>query len=328
MSVQMPCQHDAKLVDWGAGWSVKWELMQLIRSPWATVFSDFGRSIRSEAIVAAPFIGAGPLGDLASELNTKQLPKIDLITNLSADSLLHGTVNTEAIAEFSRSMTSVTVRHLPGLHAKVYVADDSLAIITSGNLTQASLYRNYEYGIQITEPEKVRQIAADVREYGSLGTLVSLAELDELTEITRTLRLKYAAVLNTQRHLANKEFQDELEATRDALRTLRAKPGESVNSIFARTILHVLKRGPLTTKEIQPIIEGVHPDICDSSIDRVINGVRFGKRWKHWVRSAQQHLKTQGQIEYVDGKWRLRLETNPGKEALWGRTKVELTGDA
>ena len=279
--------------------------MQLIRSPWATVFSDFGHSIRSEAIVATPFIGTGPLEDLASAIKTRPPPKIDLITNLSTDSLLHGTVSTEAIAEFSRFMPSVTVRHLPGLHAKVYVADDSLAIITSGNLTQASLYRNYEYGVRITEPETVRQIAADVREYGSLGTLVSLAELDEFTEIARTLKLKYAAALHTQRYHANKEFQDELDATHDALRNLRAKPGESVNSIFARTILHVLKRGPLSTQEMQPIIEGVHPDLCDNSIDRVINGVRFGKRWKHSVRNAQQHLKSQGRIEYVDSRWRL-----------------------
>ncbi len=255
--------------------------------------------------MAAPFIGAGPLGDLAAALNPDRPPKIDLITNLDADSLLHGTVDPEAIAGFGRAWSSVIVRHLPGLHAKTYIADENLAIITSGNMTQASLYRNYEYGIQITDPEVVRLIATDIREYGSLGTPVSLPELDELTEITRTLRLKYAEALHTARHRANKEFQDELETARNALRNLRAKPGESASSIFARTILHILKRGPLSTREIHPIIEGIHPDLCDNSIDRVINGVHFGKRWKHWVRGAQQQLKRQGRIENADRKWRL-----------------------
>ena len=59
-------------------------------------------------------------------------------------------------------------------------------------MTQASLYRNYEYGVRITDPVSVRQIAADIREYSSLGTRVSLSELDKLTEIARTLQQKYA----------------------------------------------------------------------------------------------------------------------------------------
>ena len=127
--------------------------MQLIRSPWAEAFFDFGRTIRSEAIVAAPFIGAGPLDYLSSAVNRHNPPKIELITNFSVDSLLHGTVDVEAVAGFSKMLPSVTVKNLPGLHAKAYIADDNLAIITSGNMTLASLYRNYEYGVQITDSE-------------------------------------------------------------------------------------------------------------------------------------------------------------------------------
>ena len=164
--------------------------MQLIRSPWAETFADFGRAIRSEAIIAAPFIRAGPLENLSAMLNPDRPPKIDLITNLDVDSLLRGTVDMEAISKFSKALPEVTVRHLPGLHAKTYIADESMAIITSGNMTRNSLYRNYEYGVQITEPEVVRQIADDIREYSYLGTQVSIAELDELTEIARPLRSK------------------------------------------------------------------------------------------------------------------------------------------
>ena len=206
--------------------------MQLVRSPWGQSFADFGRSIRSEAILAAPFISAATLEHLASMLNSEQPPRIDLITNLALSSLLHGTVDTEAIAGFSRNLLSVKVWNLPGLHAKAYIADENLAIITSGNMTQASLYRNYEYGVRVTNPAVVRQIAADFREYTSLGTEVSLPELDKHTEIARNLQLKYKAALQTAQHQANQELQNELEEARSDLLNLRAKSGESENAIF------------------------------------------------------------------------------------------------
>ena len=132
---------------------------------------------------------------------------------------------------------------------------------------------------------------------------MSLAELDELTEITRSLQLKYMLAGQSSRSSANREFRIELDRAQDALRNLRAKPGESTNSIFARTILHILKRGPLSTQQMHPMIAYLHPDLCDDSIDRMINNVSFGKRWKHLARNAQQHLKSQGLIEYRDRKW-------------------------
>jgi hypothetical protein len=69
------------------------------------------------------------------------------------------------------------------------------------------------------------------------------------------------------------------------------------HAIFSDTILYLLKKnGPLTTAELHPLIQSIHPDICDDSIDRVINGQHFGKKWKHQVRSVQQLLKRQGLI--------------------------------
>lgn len=279
--------------------------VELIRSPWAGDFADFGRAVRAEAIIAAPFIGAKPLAELAALLNGARPPKVELIVNLGADSLMHGTVNAAAIAEFGKALPAVTVRNLPSLHAKAYVADESLAIITSGNMTGASLYNNREYGVKITAPELVRQVAADIREYGSLGTECSLSELDEVAEITRALRSKYTAAFRTARHRAARELRAELAAARNALYGLRAKDGESENAIFARTILYVLKQGPLSTAAMHPIIAGLQPDLCDDAIDRVIAGVHRGRRWKHMVRRAQQSLKDRGQIEYAGGKWRL-----------------------
>ncbi|MGB9178477.1 MAG: hypothetical protein WCB68_04450, partial [Pyrinomonadaceae bacterium] len=51
------------------------------------------------------------------------------------------------------------------------------------------------------------------------------------------------------------------------------------------------------------MIEVIHPDLCDNSIDRVIDGKRFGKKWKHAVRTAQQNLKKKGLIILDSGRW-------------------------
>lgn len=120
--------------------------MQPISSPWAETFKSFARSIRNRAIVVAPFITEQLLQRFASLLDARRLPQISLLTNLREESLLQGSIDSKALAHSCREIPTTTVRHLPGLHAKAYVADEHTAIITSGNFTNVSLYRNYEYG--------------------------------------------------------------------------------------------------------------------------------------------------------------------------------------
>ena len=241
----------------------------------------------------------------ASLLDANSLPEIHLLTNLKEESLLQGSVDSKAIAQFCREIPTATVRHLPGLHAKAYVADEHTAIITSGNFTNGSLYRNYEYGIRVDDTEMVHKIADDLREYGNLGAVVSLEELDQLAKVTETLRNKHSEALNSVRPDVKQEFERELELTRESILQLRGKPGETTNSIFMRTILYLLRKEPMATTELHSHVQNIHPDLCDDDADRVINGIHYGKRWKHLVRAAQEHLKDREMIERPSRKWRL-----------------------
>jgi hypothetical protein len=56
---------------------------------------------------------------------------------------------------------------------------------------------------------------------------------------------------------------------------------------------------------MHPLVQRMHPDICDDEIDRVIDGVNFGKKWKHHVRTAQQALKRARKIDFDGQKWNL-----------------------
>jgi len=40
-------------------------------------------------------------------------------------------------------------------------------------------------------------------------------------------------------------------------------------------------------------------------VDRIIGDVHFGKKWKHYVRNAQQYLKRHGEIEFDGERWHL-----------------------
>ena len=278
--------------------------MKAILSPWSETFDSFARSICRSAIIVAPYITQPPLEQLASRLATRSGIQVSLLTNLAPDSLLQGSLDTKAISDFCKEFSRTTLHHLPGLHAKVYVADEHTAIVTSGNLTDSSLHANFEYGIQILDHQMVQMIANDLIEYRALGASVSVVELDDLTETARSLRDKYAKTLNSTRTSLRREFDDQLEATHESLRQLRGKPGESTNSIFVRTLLYLLTKEPMTTQALHLRIRSIHPDLCDDQKDRIINGVRFGREWKHRVRGAQVNLRRKGMVELVDGKWR------------------------
>lgn len=48
---------------------------------------------------------------------------------------------------------------LAGLHAKVYVLDNRLALVTSANATHSGMNRNWECGVALEEPDEIEEVA-------------------------------------------------------------------------------------------------------------------------------------------------------------------------
>lgn len=96
---------------------------------------------------------------------------------------------------------------------------------------------------------------------------------------------------------------------REARQTFAAtQVGErSRNAMLGDAVLVALERGPLITEAIHEIVRGLLPHLCDDDTELVINGTRYGKKWKHYVRIAQQHLRRRGEIAYdpATREWRL-----------------------
>jgi hypothetical protein len=187
----------------------------------------------------------------------------------------------------------------------VYVADEDLAIVTSANLTAGGLYRNFEYGLEVRTGSIARTIKRDVLEYGTLGAEVPPEQLEAYCIAADELHSLVEEQSRSIRRDIRRRFEESFRSAEDSLIRLRLAGGP-VHTVFARTIEYLLRsRGAMSTEEMHPIIKGIHPDLCDDSVDRVIDGKRFGKKWKHAVRTAQQQLKKRGLVRYEHGLWRL-----------------------
>ena len=291
--------------------------MTSIKSPWLPTFDQFASSIQESAIIAAPYITRHPVERFAHKLRSRRKSvRLDLLTNLHPDSLVDGSLDIGALVWLCEQVPGTTVRHLRYLHAKVYVADEHTAIVTSANLTNGGLRRNRELGVAITDPDGVRDIADDLREYGNLGVLVTadaLAELDGMAQQAQVSKATANSAVPASAMAGHDAIRNniderlaELSVAGEAFST---DPKASITAQFCDAIKYVLRHhGPMSTRDMNPLIQTLKPELCDDEVDRVINGVTFGRKWKHQVRNAQVQLRRDGTIVQDGGRnspWRL-----------------------
>lgn len=151
-----------------------------------------------------------PLERLARKLQSRQSVQLDLLTSLASGSLAEGLVDCGALLWFCERVPGTSIRHLLHLHAKAYVADWHTAIVTSANLTDGGLVRNFELGVQITEARAVDEIANDLTQYGGMGVAVSDSQLSELDGLAQQAQEIKARVGRINRSGTTAQFDDAL----------------------------------------------------------------------------------------------------------------------
>lgn len=282
-------------------------LIWAISRDWHRSLASLLRGAKRDLLVCSPFVG----GEGTRFVTDNVAPAfqgdghLTVLTNLSISNVCQLATDPRALRFLVDSIPQSTVFHLPGLHAKAYIADDGHAIITSGNLTAGGLYRNFEYGVEVKVQRVVRQMRDDLLEYSQLGAAVPRERLAAYSDALKGLYELMDREQRAAQRLVRQRFQESLRPIEDDLLRLRLSGGP-IHTVFARTLEYLLrKHGPLTTVQIHPMIASIHPDLCDDSVDRVIDGKRFGKKWKHAARTAQQRLKKQGRIRLEHGIWNL-----------------------
>jgi phosphatidylserine/phosphatidylglycerophosphate/cardiolipin synthase-like enzyme len=273
---------------------------------WSEHLASLAKGATQDLLISSPYITSTGCDLVQSNLSEsfQTAGRLTVLTDLSPMAMCQGATDPAALRSFVGARQGASIYHLPRLHAKVYIADNKAAIVTSGNLSSGGLFQNYECGLRVSDPAVVRLIRTDVTAYASLGAPVSDSQLADYCNIAREVRDVFRQGQSAISKAARQRFAAVVRRAEDELVRLRLAGG-AMHTVFARTILYLLRTdGPLTTIELHARIETIHPDLCDNTIDRVIDGKRYGKKWKHAVRTAQQQLKKQGLVALDDGRWR------------------------
>ncbi len=281
------------------------ELLSPLGRGWEVSLKQLVRSTHKRLLIASPYItafGCDLVGTCSSE-TLQDGGEVLILTDLSPMSICQGSTDPAALRTLSNRGHSLLIRHLPRLHAKAYIADEQTAIITSGNLTAGGLIQNYEYGLHVSDPSIVRAINSDITSYAALGAEIGDAQLATFCDIAVEMRTAFRQSQASITRTIRRRFDAVVREAEDELIRLRLAGG-AMHTVFARTVMYLLRTyGPLATTGVHARIEAIHPDLCDNTVDRIIDGKHFGKKWKHAVRTAQQQLKKQGLIELVGDRW-------------------------
>lgn len=275
--------------------------------PWSRAFETLVASADERLLLCAPYItgpGVRAVRSACREPDTLG-PSTLILTDLSPRAVCRGATEPAAVADLASLLAGAAVVHLPGLHAKVYAADGRRAVVTSGNLTAGGLTHNHEYGLLVEDPSLAARIDRDAGALGALGAAMDPQALARYCQAAGDAVRAHRGGASPATGTAQRRLEAALhEADTQLVRARLA--GGAMHTVFARTIVYLHERhGPMPTRDLHARIQGIHPDLCDDAIDRVIDGKRYGKKWKHAVRTAQQQLKKSGRIALKDGLWNL-----------------------
>jgi hypothetical protein len=146
------------------------------------LFSRLVTEAKRELVICAPWISSAGLQRLQHLLldeNTgRSLTQVQLwarIADINTDSpgILELALRLAAVG------VSTVVRDSPVLHAKIYLADRSLALVTSANLSEGGFSSNIEAAVVISEPQGIGQVLRLLEEIQAATTQVSLSDLEE-----------------------------------------------------------------------------------------------------------------------------------------------------
>jgi hypothetical protein len=127
--------------------------MEIVTTPTERWLSERLARCQRHFIVSSPYVGRA-FADLLAHVSGRA--RKVLLTRVDLRDFAFGSSDIEALCAIARQGTVVT--SLAALHAKVYVVDDTAALVTSANATQAGLLSNLECGLAAEDPDVVRRL--------------------------------------------------------------------------------------------------------------------------------------------------------------------------
>ena len=287
-------------------------MIRLLGRGWRGELAGLASVARSSVIIAAPFIKYDEAAWFRDQLSTG----VDILTlaNIDAEAVSTAALDLSALRCLLEMSSSSKLIALSSLHAKVFVADETAAIVSSGNLTRSGLDSNLEYGVLLDDPGLVQRVREDMFSIARLGSLVDLETVDELGKLETDLRQAHSTLIKEATWAARRNFDQAMRQARPALVSVQVGD-RSAHAVFGEAIRYVLAKGPRTTQTIQQEVQRLMPDLCDDNEFLMIKGERYGRAWKRRFRHAQLHLKRRGAVSYNPGTREWALSNNEDLDA-------------
>lgn len=129
--------------------------LQIVATPTFDWLAEQAESCGTRLLIGSPYVNDGIIsltGLVASNVSRTLVTRADLRDFAAGSSSL------DTLCDLARDGTRI--RSLSDrLHAKMYIFDDSCALVTSANATRSGLYRNLECGIGTTDKSVVSRLA-------------------------------------------------------------------------------------------------------------------------------------------------------------------------
>jgi hypothetical protein len=162
---------------------------QVLKPSWG-LFERLVATAKEDLIICTPWISSAGVqrlrGLLRNDPHGGPLQKVQLwarIADINTDS--PGIL--ELVRTLGAARISTVVRDSPVLHAKIYLADRALALVTSANLSEGGFSENLEAAVVISEPEGVQQVVQLLAGIEAETALVSITDLEYFVAEERPL---------------------------------------------------------------------------------------------------------------------------------------------
>lgn len=136
--------------------------MEVVTTPTFHHLAEHAASCTSRVLIGSPFVNDGIVS--LTSLVPKNVPRT-MVTRTDLRAFATGASNLGTLCQLSRE--GFVIHSLSGLHAKIYVFDESYALVTSANATNGGMHRNLECGLATRDRGVVNQLATSL--LGGLG---------------------------------------------------------------------------------------------------------------------------------------------------------------
>ncbi len=215
----------------------------LIISPWTNEFISVVSRARRELFISSPYVNTGGTRMLAEVIKEKARVRLTLLTSLTAQTVYDQVTEPHALRELYSAFGDVKISSLERLHAKVYIVDSTVGVITSANLTLGGLRSNFEYGVKITDEDTVSTIRHDMLRYYSLGNVLDSQILQRIEGKAQELHYLKVHTERTTREtaLAQRIREKRAEIQLELLRNSLPSEHETTSCSYSRVASRYLR---------------------------------------------------------------------------------------